>query len=219
MITVDYLDNVVFLPNHVYQAITANGTTLEAMDSKLTKAITVAEENKIMVDYQNERSDLNKVLGDKISSYDVDDVYICNDVIYDRIFKVSKFLNYPLPKVELGRYMSYGMYSLDKDTYKDDRINELITYYTNKSIDVNIIMNGNKTHELYRFERTNNMIFVILYDGFMNFISYDIKCFIEYFLNDLLDYMFRTLGERDTMCSVVYRSFIKSSEERDHTPI
>lgn len=90
-----------------------------------------------------------------------------------------------------------------------ENMEQLLSLYSNTDIDIKSIILSNNHNELpYTLVKGNDTVFVIISEGFMNFVVYDIKLFKETFVSSLVDYCFNGLGELRTTRSALFMDYI-----------
>lgn len=188
---------VVFIPDYTVTALKASGLTLEAM-------------NKLVIASNAKDSDgqrLADLLGG-ISLTDIEDTILVNRILINILFKIS----YPeITSLALGLIhgLEIAMYS-KKNTYviSDDKKYDLLNIYFNKNIDNDSILVSEDKNEVFTLVNTGDTLFVVLHDGFTNFIvNNDTEVQAE-FLNSLMDYMFTKLGRERVYNSELFSKFI-----------
>jgi len=184
-----YSKDVVFLPQHVYNAMRAQGISLDALDTKIATA-----ENEV---------DVVNYLNSKLSNMDIQDIYNTKRLIDKYVLKLPYEHN---GKASLFTNLVYG--SSTGNYSKNYPLTELISFYTNSSVDINNVINENKDDVVFSVEYTNNIVFVILLDGFSNFITYKNVKFPDWFLSRLTGYMFRKYSEEDVRNTNFFESIV-----------
>lgn len=152
-------------------------------------------------------------LKDNLSKLDIKDWVSINHMLNSKLLPRQK------------NKMSYGFSTDDDNTFfkfiesdirnkvgmLEDVVNmeEIVKLYTNDKVDIKSIILSNNHNELpYTFVQGNDTVFVIISEGFMNFIVYNIKEFKETFVSSLVDYSFKGLGELRTTRSELFMDYI-----------
>lgn len=189
--------SIAMIPDYLAKTLPAVGITFEQLD-KLT-SVEKAYENKDL---------LNTMFLDKVSRTDIQDLILANIMLNDHI----------LPSRD-GIYLDKGLnkYIVDDlkyaaDLYTTYTINDFITSYSSKDVDINtIIVSEDDNHkQVFEFRITDNTVFVILHSGFTNFLVYNSNEFKVYFLNKLMDCVFNAFGEETVYQTALFKCFIRS---------
>ena len=152
-------------------------------------------------------------LKDNLSKLDMKDWVSINHMLNGKLLprqknKMSSFFS------EINNETFYNFIERDirnKVGMIEDVVNmeEIIKLYTSDKVDIKSIILSNNHNELpYTFVQGNDTVFVIISEGFMNFIVYNIKEFKETFVSSLVDYSFKGLGELRTTRSELFMDYI-----------
>ena len=190
--------SVVFIPDYVVKTLKSKNMELIDLETSLI----------------TNGSNTNSWLNNNLSKMDIKDWISVNRMLVSKLlprqklFGLSEPMNYKNSRsfnsiLETDIRNSVG---LVEDVVN---MNELLSLYSNEDIDINTIILSNNHNELpYKLVQGNDTVFVIISEGFMNFIVYDIKPFKETFVSSVVDYSFKSFGERRTVGSPMFMDYI-----------
>lgn len=125
----------------------------------------------------------------KLAISDIDDMNIANHMVVRNIFSMINSRILPL--------------------------NDLIVYidreqYIKKEIDlINLLsISNNEFINTFNLIYSNNTIYVILKEGFTNFIKFNNQNDKEYFIRSLTNFMFKHFSSKDVFSSVYFKTFL-----------
>ena len=190
--------SVVFIPYYVVKTLKSKNMELIDLETSLI----------------TNSSNTNSWLNNNLSKMDIKDWISVNHMLVSKLlprqklFGLSEPMNYKNSRsfisiLETDIRNSVG---LVEDVVN---MNELLSLYSNEDIDINTIILSNNHNELpYKLVQGNDTVFVIISEGFMNFIVYDIKPFKETFVSSVVDYSFTSFGQRRTVGSPMFMDYI-----------
>ena len=183
--------NVIFLPNYTVANLLANDITL----SDFENALLYATEG-----YRN-----LKTILEKVSKYDIADMYVCNMVLNNSAFgedshgSMHDAIKWGIPNfLESELYMSYKELT---SRYKDV-INNLLSKEC-------ILLSDNDEKVNYTFDVQENTIFVIIHNGFTDLVVRGNSEMKHEFMHVLINKMFNVFGEEQTLAHSYTKAFLK----------
>ncbi len=199
--------SVVFIPDYIKKTIEARGLTLEMLDKHVGE---YSGYHNTMINLDN----INKWFKNNMSSNDITDLVLANDIFTNNVLRIHNLLYKANNDKNIGtlRYLQDELPSLVGYNIKDTNYKEFIYLYCNPNIDINsIIMSRTNSEEnaVWSTVVTEHTIFIILHEGFTNFIVYNIKEFKEVFTSSLVDSIFKMFGEDTVVNSSIFKSFIR----------
>ncbi len=199
--------SVVFIPDYIKKTIEARGLTLEMLDKHVGE---YSGYHNTMINLDN----INKWFKNNMSSNDITDLVLANDIFTNNVLRIHNLLYKANNDKNIGtlRYLQDELPSLVGYNIKDTNYKEFISLYCNPNIDINsIIMSRTNSEEnaVWSTVVTEHTIFIILHEGFTNFIVYNIKEFKEVFTSSLVDSIFKMFGEDTVVNSSIFKSFIR----------
>jgi len=199
--------SVVFIPDYIKKTMEARGLTLEMLDKHVGE---YSGYHNTMINLDN----INKWFKNNMSSNDITDLVLANDIFTNNVLRIHNLLYKANNDKNIGtlRYLQDELPSLVGYNIKDTSYKEFISLYCNPNIDINsIIMSRTNSEEntVWSTVVTEHTIFIILHEGFTNFIVYNIKEFREVFTSSLVDSIFKMFGEDTVVNSSIFKSFIR----------
>lgn len=199
--------SVVFIPDYIKKTMEARGLTLEMLDKHVGEYYGY---HNTMINLDN----INKWFKNNMSSNDITDLVLANDIFTNNVLRIHNLLYKANNDKNIGtlRYLQDELPSLVGYNIKDTNYKEFISLYCNPNIDINsIIMSRTNSEEnaVWSTVVTEYTIFIILHEGFTNFIVYNIKEFKEVFTSSLVDSIFKMFGEDTVVNSSIFKSFIR----------
>lgn len=172
---------ILFIPDYVLASLNARGLDFVKFSSEVDKLVVNKEVNT--------EGALLDLLRSKLSKYDVEDVIASNVIAKNHLgleeVIIKSFINYERVITNL----------VDKDV---NLKNIIVSSTTNTGIDVP-----------FRFMGSETTVFVVLQNGFLNFITYNIVEFKTWFLNILVNYLVKVCGEKELFSSNIFADFNK----------
>jgi hypothetical protein len=220
------LFSVVLVPDYLVTTLAAKGMTLQEIDMHRGVGFNINTSgsntnfNILNRDKQNNAINLRDWLIKNISKNDLIDLVAANEF----------FIRYLLP-IDKSTILkpSQNLYGVDKliknellDTDQctqgydliDSRVHELIYHYRNKNIDLqNIIMSRDKNtvDTVWTTVVCDNTLFVIMHSGFTEFVDSINIQYQYYFVERIIDCLFKEFGEHAVINSMYFKSFIRLS--------
>lgn len=199
--------SVVFIPDYIKKTMEARGLTLEMLDKHVGE---YSGYHNAMINLDN----INKWFKNNMSSNDITDLVLANDIFTNNVLRIHNLLYKANNDKNIGtlRYLQDELPSLVGYNIKDTNYKEFISLYCNPNIDINsIIMSRTNSEEnaVWSTVVTEHTIFIILHEGFTNFIVYNIKEFKEVFTSSLVDSIFKMFREDTVVNSSIFKSFIR----------
>jgi hypothetical protein len=206
---------VMFIPDYVLTALERSGLSLEALASKYLLDDNCTQLNSIKDSIKN-----------KISTSDIADIILFNEIYYKYLFNTNSIWEDVIrlkntkgdDELQTGysenpAYMYiYSMFESISNIWdiknRNQYNNDLLNIYKNNNIEYNNILMSDNNQKLFRLEEYNNLVFVIIQDGFTNPVIYNDSDFVKQFSIRLMDYMFKRLGERPIFESRFFQMFI-----------
>jgi hypothetical protein len=194
--------SVAMIPDYLAKTLPAVGITFEQLD-KITSVETSTLSNNENVKL------LNAMFLDRVSKADLIDLKLANIMLRDHILPSKS--DYSVRDRGLGMYITDEL-SYAAELYTSYSINDFITFYSNRDVDINaiILSEDDSYKKVFEFQVTDNTVFVILHSGFTNFLVYNSNAFKVYFLNKLMDCVFNAFGEETVYQTDLFKSFIRS---------
>lgn len=202
----DYLNinnddvKVVFIADYTLKSFNANGITID----DLARYNNDIAENKIPESFGN------KILS--MSKYDVGDYIVANIELPMHLFSIYE---YDTPLLDFFYGYAYGSKIKDINTFfkseeRVEHLNKLLNdlKYTNS----NVFIDDNKRciHDTFSLEIRENTIFVILHNGFSDFIVNSDTSELGLFVKMLVGKMFEVFGEKATLRHSFYSYYVKN---------
>ncbi len=125
----------------------------------------------------------------KLAVSDMDDMKVANHMVIRNIFTMINSNLFPL-------YGVYGYIDGDLLIKKEIDLINLLSISNNQFI--------NTFNLIY----SNNTIYVILKEGFSNFIKFNNQDDKEYFIKTLINFMFKHFNSNDVFSSVYFKTFL-----------
>lgn len=183
--------SIVFIPDYLVKTLESRNITLDILD----KYISNFDINNINV--------INKILTDNIAIYDL------HDLIDFNIMLNNKLLNSSNNNYVTNDLLLHSNYIItDANTNHD-----LIELYHDPKIDVRSIIvsrNNIALDTVCNMAHTDNTVFIILRNGFTNFMIYNIKGFKEIFLANVVDFIHKVYGEDVLNNSTIFNTYIRA---------
>lgn len=172
---------LLFIPEYVLLSLDARGLDFNKFSSEV---------DKIVVDKTvNTEGVVLDLLRSKLSKYDVEDVIASNVIAKNHL---------GIEEVMIKNFIKY------------DRV---ITNLVDKNVNLREIIMSSATNASinvpFRFMGSETTVFVVLQNGFLNFITYNIVEFKTWFLNILINYLVKVCGEKELLSSNVFADFNK----------
>lgn len=184
-----------FLPDYVVNGCKAKGKSFTNLTNDIDNLILNKQLVNTNPEITFEDSDIIKYFTNLVSRYDVKDIIAANSICCDQLY-----IDNTLALIYTSQY---------------DANNILDIYTTDDKYEVsleNIIMSSkvNKDIELpFALKVSESTIFILLQNGFFNFISYNVRDFIKFFLNILITFYFKVGGDKQAlMQSTMFSRFL-----------
>lgn len=196
--------NVVAIPDYLITSLQANGVSLDYLDSMVGK----------LDNYSDPKvKELMDNLRDKLSLNDIADLAVTNEILNEKIFKVSDIVYKDMDSRRTGTedfVKDLAYLAMEKGLIEDARKN-VISLYCEKDIETDtIILSKDKSEidKICSFVQTDDTLFVVVHSGFTNFLVYggEFKKLISKYI---IDKLFLGYGEDRTVKSNVFKSFLR----------
>lgn len=191
---------VIFIPDYVLLALEANKVSLKDIDS----GILYSHDG----DFANDKF---KLLADNlknVSATDLEDIININNILLRVLLNtgygvLDSNINTLINVVSDLQYDKENTYEIDAKKKYD-----LLNIYFNKDIPNDDILMSEDKNKVFTSVATDNNLFIVLHDGFTNFIVNNDRDVKKKFLNRLMDYMFTKLEKRRVYNSKIFSKFI-----------
>jgi len=194
--------SVVLVPDYLVKTMKSANIALDTLDQHLGNART---QDWMASDAdRNKCSEMTETFRKKFSKNDLHDLIAANEVLYKYIIgegylDMAYGVNY-----FVGDYLKYGLGLWEKEG--EVFIKSFINLYCDNKNKDTIIMN--EDNKLFNYYITDNTVYVILHDGFTNFIVYNNLEFKNFFIFNLMSCLFKTFGEDTLYAHPLFKSFM-----------
>jgi len=176
---------IVFIPDYIKPELDRLGLTSDRLY------------NMSLLEYDKRISVINEFatkMNETMSHKDVRDLLVANKVLYKYLYKTNL---YSIPMSVLNVLMDICTTAVNAYDTNAQEDTEFINLYVNNKIDVkSILLNGNKKSELYTTDVMTDTLFIIVHDGFTNFIVNNDSDIKDDLSVRLQDYYVERLGEK-----------------------
>jgi len=180
--------SMVFIPDYVYDSLVGYGISLEEIANVDRPGVNVL---------------VDKILK-LLSVNDLSELELVNQLMYNVLYKTKlSDVIYSGGYNDVIRHIYNITYNSDED------YNKIINLYYNKKIsDDDVLMSDN--NKIYTVKHERNVVFVIIHDGFTNFIVNNNKEISDVLSKRLLDYCVKGLGKDNFDKSYLVKLAIKN---------
>ena len=175
------IKNIIVLPSYVVETLHAQDKGWIKFTNDIDSIFSTKEEST------EQAVKLAEYFKANISKYDFEDTVACSTILNTHLGIKDLPLLKALPYI------------------KDETLSRVVTSLADKDVDINKIILSNISNPdmnvPFSFRVSENCLYLILQNGFTNFIVYNITNFKFYFLQVLLNYLFKICGKKDVFRS------------------